>query len=235
MKYEVTVIIPAYNENGTIKNTVESTRRMLQGITSSGEIIIAEDGSKDGTREAAEEIARTSLNIRFLSSKERLGRGRALSRAIKEAEGEVICYIDADLATDMSHLAQLIDAIRYEDYDFVTGSRLLPSSDVVRSMTRSLASRGYNTMVRLLLGSKLYDHQCGFKAFKRTSIMRILDSVKDRHWFWDTELLVRGQREGYKIKEIPVKWQQADNTKVRVLNDVFGMGSQLIRLWWDLN
>lgn len=74
-----------------------------------------------------------------------------------------------------------------------------------------------------------------FKAFKRVSILAILDKVKNRYWFWDTEFLARGQRDGYKVKEIPVKWQQADVTKVKVLSDACKMGSQLIRLWRDLN
>lgn len=235
MKYEVSVIIPAYNEHGKIKDAVKSTQRKLQEITSSVEIIIAEDGSEDGTRETVLEMLRNSSNVKLLSSKERLGRGRALSRAIREAEGDAICYIDADLATDMSHLDQLIDAIRYENYDFAIGSRLLPESDVMRSWTRSIASLGYNKLTRLILKSKLYDHQCGFKAFKRISILPILDKVKDVHWFWDTELLVRGQRDGYKVKEIHVKWRQADVTKVNILSDAYNMGSQLIRLWWNLN
>ncbi len=170
-----------------------------------------------------------------LHSEERQGRGRALNRAFTAATGRILCYIDVDLATDMVHLEELIEAIRSEGYDFATGSRMMPSSDVKRSMKRGLASKGFNFLTRTMLGSKLYDHQCGFKAFKRESLFELMDSVEDEHWFWDTELLVRAQRSGYKVKEFPVKWRHGGATKVDLVKDVIGMGSQIVRLWWQLS
>ena len=170
-----------------------------------------------------------------LHSDKRQGRGRALNRAFKAASGRILCYIDVDLATDMAHLEELIEAIRSEGYDFSTGSRMMPSSDVKRSMKRGLASKGFNFLTRNMLGSKLYDHQCGFKAFKRESLFELMDSVQDEHWFWDTELLVRAQRGGYKVKEFPVKWRHGGATKVDLVKDVIGMGSQIVRLWWQLS
>lgn len=170
-----------------------------------------------------------------LHSDARQGRGRALDRAFRAARGEILCYIDVDLATDMGHLEELIDAIRSEGYDFATGSRMMPESDVKRPVKRGLASRGFNLLTRTMLGSKLYDHQCGFKAFRRRSLFEIIDSVEDKHWFWDTELLVRAQRLGYKVKEFPVRWRHGGATKVDLVKDVLGMGSQIMRLWWQLN
>lgn len=157
-----------------------------------------------------------------------------MNRAFKTAKGDVLCYIDVDLATDMSHLVQLIDAIRSDGYDFSTGSRMMPSSDVKRPVKRNLASKGFNFLTRTMLGSGLYDHQCGFKAFKRESLMELMDKVEDEHWFWDTELLVRAQKSGYKVKEFPVRWRHGGATKVDLVRDVFGMGSQIVRLWWQL-
>jgi hypothetical protein len=89
-------------------------------------------------------------------------------------------------------------------------------------------------MVRAILGSKLKDHQCGFKAFKREALMALLDEVTARHWFWDTEILVRAAREGYAIKEIPVNWKGQRETKVRLFHDSFSMGWQVVKLWWRL-
>ena len=148
--------------------------------------------------------------------------------------GDIVCYLDVDLATDMIHLPVLINAVLEEGYDFATGSRLMPQSKAERSSKRFIASKSYNLIVRLLLGSRLYDHQCGFKAFKRGPILQLLDEVKDNHWFWDTEILVLGQIHGYKIKEIPVKWKESDSTKVNILKDTKDMGRQILRLWWDL-
>jgi len=198
------------------------------------EILIAEDGSTDGTYESAYRLASENSKIKLLHSDQRQGRGNALSRAIKASKGETICYIDVDLATDMSYLPPLIDAVLSDGYDFATGSRLMPQSDARRSLTRSIASKTYNWMVRVLLDSALYDHQCGFKAFRRDSVLRLLGQVKDGHWFWDTELLVRGQCEGLRVKEIPVRWHESDSTKVDLKRDVYGMGSQILRLRRDL-
>ena len=211
------------------------TASTLQEITSSFEIIIAEDGSTDDTDRIATELADTHEYVKHLHSDARQGRGRALNRAFKFASGDILCYIDVDLATDMKHLSELIDAIRYEGYDFSTGSRMMPTSDVKRPLKRGIASKGFNFLTRNFLRSELYDHQCGFKGFKRESLFELMDSVEDEHWFWDTELLVRAQHAGYKVKEFPVIWRHGGATKVDLVKDVIGMGSQILRLWWQLH
>ncbi|MCZ7392732.1 MAG: dolichyl-phosphate beta-glucosyltransferase [Candidatus Methanoperedens sp.] len=230
---EVSIILPAYNEAPRIESTVERTAAALCDITPSFEIIIAEDGSHDGTDRICAALAKKYPFVVHLHSDERLGRGGAMNRALRASKGDILCYIDVDLATDMKHLKELVQAIR-DGYDFATGSRLLAESDVKRPLKRELASRGFNFLTRLLLGSKLYDHQCGFKSFKRDSIFAIMDAVKDTHWFWDTELLVRAQRAGYRIKEFPVEWKHGGATKVNLIKDVFGMGSSIFRLWYEL-
>ncbi|MBN2489089.1 MAG: flippase-like domain-containing protein [Methanosarcinaceae archaeon] len=232
---EVSVILPAYNEAKRIRETVAITARTLQEITPSFEIIIAEDGSTDGTDSIAAELAGTHEYVKHLHSDARQGRGRALNRAFKFASGDILCYIDVDLATDMKHLRELIDAIRYEGYDFSTGSRMMPTSDVKRPLKRGIASKGFNFLTRNFLRSGLYDHQCGFKGFKRESLFELMDSVEDEHWFWDTEILVRAQHAGYKVKEFPVIWRHGGATKVDLVKDVIGMGSQILRLWWQLH
>ncbi len=229
---EVSVILPAYNEADRIKNTVERTAEALRDITPSFEIIIAEDGSHDGTDKICEALAKKYDFVTHLHSDERLGRGRAMNRAFRASKGDILCDIDVDLATDMKHLRELVQSIR-DGYDFATGSRMLPQSSVKRPLKRGLASKGFNFLTRLMLGSKLYDHQCGFKSFKRASLFAIMDTVKDTHWFWDTELLVRAQRAGYKIKEFPVEWKHGGATKVNLIKDIFGMGSQIFRLWYE--
>ena len=223
-----------YNENRKLKRAVDETMAKLSELAYPSEILIAEDGSSDGTYESASKLASEDPNIRLLHSDRRLGRGHALSRAIKAAKGEVVCYIDVDLATDMSYLPLLINSVLSGDCDFATGSRLMPQSNTQRSLMRSIASKTYNWMVRAFLGSNLHDHQCGFKAFRLAPVLMLLDQVKDEHWFWDTELLVRGQHEGLRIKEIPVKWFGYNSTKVELKKDVYCMGSQIFRLRNDL-
>jgi uncharacterized protein (TIRG00374 family) len=146
----------------------------------------------------------------------------------------VLCYIDVDLATDMKHLEKLVRAVSTEGCDFATGSRIMPESDAKRPFKREFASRGYNFLVRLLLHSKLYDHQCGFKAFRRGPLFELLDEIENQHWFWDTELLVRAQYRGYRVLEFPVYWRHGGSSKVNFAKDIVGMGSEIFRLWWEL-
>ena len=231
---EVSVVFPAYNEAEALEAAVEKVTRALNEFARSYEIIIAEDGSTDGTDKLAGALAMKYSFIKHIHGEKRLGRGTALKNAFKKSSGEVLVYMDLDLATDLKHLKPLVDAVEYEGYDFAIGSRMLSESKVERSRTRQITSKSYNFLVRAMLGSKVKDQQCGFKAFRREPLMQLLDEVTARHWFWDTEILVRAFRKGYKIKEIPVEWKGGRETKVRLLKDSFNMAGQVIKLWWQL-
>jgi glycosyltransferase involved in cell wall biosynthesis len=231
---EVSVVFPAYNEADALEAAVEKLTKALSEFALSYEVIIAEDGSTDGTDKLAAALAEKHPFVKHIHGEKRLGRGTALKNAFKQSSGEVLVYMDLDLATDLKHLKSLVDAVTSEGYDFATGSRMLPKSIAQRSGTRHIASKTYNFMVRALLGSKVKDHQCGFKAFRREPLMQLLDEVDAGHWFWDTEILVRAHRRGYKIKEIPVSWRGGRETKVRLLKDSLNMGWQILLLWWHL-
>jgi len=109
---------------------------------------------------------------------------------------------------------------------------MLPKSMVKRTRSRSISSKTYNFLVRHMLGSKLMDHQCGFKAFKKEPLLKMLDDVEATHWFWDTEIMVRAHRRGYKIKEIAVEWKSGKDTKVNIVKDSSSMFWQIMKLWW---
>jgi len=229
----VTAIIPVFNDRPSLEAALPASLETLAKITDDFEIIVAEDGSTDGSAEYVREFEKKSPKVRLFHSDTRLGRGTALNRAIREAKGTIVCYYDVDLATDMQHLPELIAAIQ-NGADIVTGSRLLPESDIKRTGGREIASRSYNFLVRTVLGSRLFDHQCGFKAFNKAKILPVLPTIRSNHWFWDTEILVRAQRAGFTVTEFPVKWRAGKGTTVRV-KDVFGMGSAILRLWWQIH
>jgi uncharacterized membrane protein YbhN (UPF0104 family) len=233
---EVSVVLPAYNEAATIEDTVEITLETLASFlpAESFEVIVAEDGCGDRTPEIAERLASEDDRVRHFHSDERLGRGRALEEAFRASEGETLVYFDTDLATDMRHLEELVQRVRSDEYDVATGSRWVPGADADRPAKRGIPSKGYNRLVRLFLRSDLLDHQCGFKAFDRDALFDLLDDVEDEHWFWDTEVLVRAQRAGYRVAEFPVEWTPQGDSKVDLVRDVFGMGSQIVRTWWQL-
>lgn len=229
------MVLPAYNEAANIEEAVLVTAETLLKITDHFEIIIAEDGSTDGTDRIASSLSEQYSYVVHLHSDKRQGRGKALNRAFKAASGEVLCYIDVDLATDMKYLEKLIRSVSMDGYDFATGSRMMRESDAKRPFKREFASRGYNFLVRLFLHSKLYDHQCGFKAFRREALFEFLDEVENEHWFWDTEVLVRAQHKGYRVIEFPVYWRHGGSSKVNLAKDVKGMGSEIFRLRRELS
>ncbi|MFA5414430.1 MAG: glycosyltransferase [Methanoregula sp.] len=230
---EVTAIIPVYNDCPALRVAIPQSIETLSRITNSFELIVAEDGSTDGSAARVEEFSQRDARVHLLHSDARQGRGKALNRAFGTARGSIVCYYDVDLATDMQHLFRLIGAIR-EGADISTGSRLLPDSDIRRTGGREIASRSYNFLVRLFLGSRVFDHQCGFKAFNKSRILPVLPRIRSEHWFWDTEILVRAQRQGYTVTEFAVRWRAGKGTTVKA-KDIFSMGTAILRLWWQIH
>ncbi|MDT8357781.1 MAG: glycosyltransferase [Methanomicrobiaceae archaeon] len=229
---DVSAVLPVYNDRAALETAIPISIEALSAISDDFELIVAEDGSSDGSQDLVMEWAGKDERIRLLHSDERLGRGNALNRAFRQACGAIVCYYDVDLATDMRHLPQLVNAVR-GGCDVATGSRLMEDSDAERTPERAIASGGYNFLVRMMLGSRLQDHQCGFKAFCRERLLALLPEVDAGHWFWDTEVLVRAQARGFRVCEFPVRWRPGKSTTVRP-RDVILMGTDVIRLWWRL-
>ena len=229
----VSVILPAYNEVNQLETAVTKVSQSLTEASFAFEIVIAEDGSTDGTAELSEDLARKFSYVRHIHREKRQGRGTALNNAFQQCRGKVLVYMDLDLATSLKSLKPLVDAIAVDGYAFSTGSRMLRESTVERTFRRTLSSKSYNFLVRHMLGSKVRDHQCGFKAFRREAVLSLLGEVKATHWFWDTEVLVRAQRRGFKVKEIPVNWTSGKDTKVNFAKDSWNMFWQVTKLWWS--
>ncbi len=226
----ISVIMPVHNEAHILEANVA---RLMEGLDALGlecEIIISEDGSSDGSGAVARQLA--SERVLVLNSLQRLGRGLSLSNAIRAAHGDTVLYMDTDLATDLRHIRELADEIE-RGANIATGSRLLPGSKVHgRGALREFFSRGYNLLLRLLFKTSVHDHQCGFKAFNRQSVLPLLAQVKDRHWFWDSELLIRAQANGMTVTEIPVEWTDRKSSSVRLQSDIpqMGLAAILLRL-----
>ncbi|MFB6168593.1 MAG: flippase-like domain-containing protein [Haloferacaceae archaeon] len=233
----VSVVLPAYDEAATIEATVERTLATLGGFLPAGsyEVLVAEDGCSDRTPAIADRLAAADDRVRHVHSDERLGRGGALDRAFAAAAGDVLVYFDTDLATDLAHLEELVERVRSGDADVATGSRWHRDAEVDRPAKRGVPSLAYNALVRLFLRSSLRDHQCGFKALSREAFEALRHDVEDDHWFWDTELLVRAQRRGFRVAEFPVEWTPKGDSKVDLVRDVLGMGSQILRTWYQLS
>ncbi|MEW6036066.1 MAG: glycosyltransferase [Candidatus Micrarchaeota archaeon] len=223
----LSVIVPVHNEAKILASTIRALSAAMDAL-GDYEIIISEDGSTDGTPRIAKGLA--SGNVRVISSGKRLGRGLSLSNAMRAARGDIVIYMDADLAADLGSTRRLVSEIE-KGADISTGSRLLPGSEVVgRSRLRDFFSRGYNIFLRLLFRTSVRDHQCGFKAFRKSSILPLVAEVKDRHWFWDSELMIRAQDRGMKIAEIPIRWTDRKESGVKLESDIIYMGLAAVRL-----
>jgi len=233
----VSVIIPAYNEVSELWRCVDLVKKEVGRVAESYEIIIAEDGSNDGTDRVAEELTLENPRVVHLHSDGRLGRGAALETAFNRAIGEILVYLDADLATNLGSLHRLVEEAE-SSRGIVTGSRYLKKSRVRRPFSRWAASKIYNLFVRLAFRDGVHDHQCGFKAFHRESVDALLGEVKADGWFWDTEIIIRARKKGYPVVEIPVEWMETrvnGGSKVQLFNDTIGFVKNLVRLWWALN
>ena len=214
----VELVIPVLNEAREIERSVHTLRSFLAAsFPYPWGLVIADNGSSDGTREIAMRLARELPDVRAFSIDKR-GRGRALRKAWTESDADIVAYTDVDLSTELEALEKLCRAIHEGGCDIATGSRLLPQSDVKRGPKRELISRCYNLLVKCVLFTHFSDAQCGFKAVSRAVVRDVLPMVRDEAWFFDTELLVLGEKQGYRIADIPVRWIDDDDSRVKILS-----------------
>lgn len=226
---DVSVIVPAYNEQANLERATTETLDRLASFCDSYEVVICDNNSSDRTPDIAVGLAEAHPEVSWVEEPNQ-GRGLAVAKGFKAAGGDVLAFIDADLATDMSHLAELINSVRNGRYDAATGSRWLGDDTPDRPLVRTASSLGYNFLVRLILGSEFRDHQCGFKSFSSEVIEDVLDDVRAAHWFWDTELLILAADRGYAIREFPVTWEKQDDTAVDLKTDIPVMAKNILAL-----
>ena len=217
----IVVTVPACNESKNLRKCVEMLLKVTPRLGEDFHILIAEDGSTDGTDIIAQELERMYTQVTHLHSPQKLGKGLALKQAFNKVEGDIYAFIDCDLATNMKFFPQLINSIK-EGNDLALGSRYMEGAEVHRTILRDLSSRLYNRLIRMLFKDNVLDHQIGFKAFSNRLIKDILNECNSTGWFWDTEILIRSINNNYKIIEFPVEWKEKKNNKgsLKMVTDV---------------
>lgn len=214
---QVDIVVPVRNEEHDLAPSVRRLAGYLRdSFPFSARITIADNGSTDATWAIATRLARELPEVRAVHM-ELSGRGRALRAIWSESEAEVLAYMDADLSTDLNALLPLVAPLLSGHSDLAIGTRLARGSRVIRGPKRELISRGYNIMLRTLMGAGFSDAQCGFKAIRRDQARMLLPLTQDTGWFFDTELLVLAERAGLRIHEVPVDWIDDLDSRVDII------------------
>ena len=226
----VDFVIPVYNEEHDLPRSIDILSKYLrENLTQNPwQIIIADNGSTDNTRAVADMLATRHTSVVSVHIPQK-GRGRALRQVWLESSADILSYMDVDLSTDLSHVPQLVGAIE-EGADVAIGSRLSRNSRVTRSLKREFISRSYSALIRMMFFTPFRDAQCGFKAITRRAAQAIIPQVQNNNWFFDTEMLIIAAKGGYRIREIPVKWDDDPDSRVRVVATAWEDIKGLMRL-----
>lgn len=198
----LSLVLACYNEQETLLESFATIKRVLDALQRPYEIIFVDDCSKDGTRALLAEIQarQPELPIHVVLHEKNQGRGATVSEGFRLARGEYTGYLDVDLEVHPRYIPSLLDALE-AGADVATLRRVY----IVewRSLDRFVLSRGYSWLVRRVLGTRVLDTETGFKFFRREKLLALLPQIEDRHWFWDTEVMVLAERAGLRIVEVP--------------------------------
>jgi len=227
----ISVVIPAFNESEGIERTLSTVTKYLSDSPYAPEVIVVDDGSKDGTAEIVSRLAEQHPCVRLVKLGSNRGKGYAVRTGVLEATGDYILFSDADLSTPIEELEKLCDEVR-NGYDVAIGSRGLPESNLEtrQSWLREHAGRTFNLLVRLTVLPGIHDTQCGFKCFRRDAAAKILEQQTATGYEFDVELLCIARKLGYQIAEVPVTWRNRAESRVRFLRDSVRMFRGLLSL-----
>jgi glycosyltransferase involved in cell wall biosynthesis len=213
----VDVVVPVHNEAAILERSVRRLHAFLDaGFAHDWSIVIADNASTDTTEQIARRLAAELPRVTVLRS-EHKGRGRALRSAWLASDADVVAYMDVDLSTDLRAFAPLVAGLFCGHSEVAIGTRLAAGARVTRGAKRELISRVYNRVLRVSLGARFSDAQCGFKALRADAARGLLPLVADDGWFFDTELLVHAQRRGMRIHEVAVDWVDDSDSRVEIV------------------
>ncbi len=239
---ELSIVIPAYNEEGRLGRALSRIREYFTGRSvppgvapeislNQLEILIVDDGSKDGTARIAEEWTREMPGLRLVSNRENRGKGYSVRHGMLEARGRLALFTDADLSSPIEEIEKLLAAIAAGN-DIAIGSRALDRSliSIHQSRHRELGGIVFNGLVRVVTGLPFHDTQCGFKLFRREPARIIFEQQRIKRFGFDPEILFLAKRHNLRIAEVPVRWAHDPATKVQVLRDSLMMFRELVAI-----
>lgn len=228
MNVDLSLIIPCYNEKDILVKNVKKIREVLDKTLFKYEIILVDDCSRDNTVELANKIVDENPNITLIRHEVNMGRGAAVEDGFRAASGEIVGFLDIDLQTPAHYILPIVLEIK-NGADIATAQRIYDIR--LHMLHRFIISKGYHKLFDLLLKTGIKDSETGYKFFRREKILPILGEIKDKRWFWDTEVMVRSYLKGYVIKEVPCLCirEEAQKSTVKIFKDTICYISNLWR------
>ncbi len=227
----LSVVIPAYNEEDRITDTLDRVISYLEGRSYSWEVLVADDGSSDGTAGLVAELASTQPNLRLMSLSHR-GKGWAVKNAMLAAKGEYRLLCDADLSVPIEQVERLLPP-QAQGVDIAIGSREVKGAQRIgEPPRRHLMGRIYNALVRTIAVAGIQDTQCGFKCYRGEVVPSLFQRQTMDGFAFDVEVLFLAGKDGMTLREIPVDWYYRENSKVRAFRDSMAMTLDLLKIRW---
>ena len=228
---EISIVIPAYNEEKRLPSTLEKCFGFLLANRYSFEVIVVDDGSQDNTSPLVKKYQCRWPNLYLMHNDIKRGKGFSVRRGMLHANGKYIYFSDADLSTPIEELEKSIAYLR-NGYDVVFGSRAMSASQVIvrEAWYRDRMGKIFGFIVRNLALPGIRDSQCGFKGFQRNAAINIFRRQTVEGFAFDVEVLFIGRRLGLRMAEVPVSWKDSPQSKVNPIFDSFNMLIELIRI-----
>jgi dolichyl-phosphate beta-glucosyltransferase len=228
---DLSIVIPAYNEQSRLGPTVRDAAEYCRGEGRTFELIIVDDGSRDGTSAVGRRLAEEFPEVRLIRLAANQGKGYAVRSGVVNALGRTVLFADADGATPIAELRRL-EAALGSGADIAIGSRALRSHEVrVQAKTyRRIIGRAFHRMVEFLADAGVEDTQCGFKLFRSAVAHDLFSRMRMNGFSFDVELLMMAKRRGYRVAEIPVNWSHQPGSKVSLYWDSIRMATDLFRI-----
>lgn len=227
---DLSVVIPCFNEERRLPPTLEAIRGYFRLHQVRGELVLVDDGSRDGTLSFMRAQAAREADVRVVAVHPNRGKGRAVAEGVSVATGEQILVCDADLSTPIEELARLQAALA-RGADVAIGSRAAPGArEVDQPLHRQLMGKTFNRLVQTLLLPGFHDTQCGFKLFRGEMAHRVFAGLVTEGFAFDVEVLVRALDAGCTVEEVPVRWFNSGTSTVTPLRASASMLRDLLRL-----
>lgn len=232
MRYSI--VIPAYNESARIAASLERVLAYIDQRGWDAEVLVVNDGSRDNTAEIVHDHLKKSPRLRLLENPGNRGKGYSVRNGMLHAGGDILLFSDADLSSPIEEADKLFAAIA-SGADIAIGSRWLQShlQTQRQPLYRQLFGRTFNLLLRISLGLRFKDTQCGFKAFTRRAGQAIFPAQKIERWGFDPELLYLAKRFGFSVAEVPVAWAHREGTRINPLRDGIRMFGEMLKIRWN--